>query len=378
MAIGFSFTGGNMKILDRYIIRQFLIVFLFGLLAFIFIFIIIDMMEKLDDFIDAQAPTSIVVQYYIASIPDIIKLMIPVAVLLSALFVTGRLSSQNELAAIKSSGTSLYRIMAPFLVVTFVICFASIYLNGWVVPYANQKKFYIERTHLNRSIQENVRYNILFQEGRTRIVSINYYDTQAKCARQISIQDFDSNDMTILRHRYDALQMQWIQLSGDEVQKGNWVLLHGTTRSFPDSTQTLESFDSLTVGKLSLTPSDIEKKQRTPDEMDYYELREFIANQQRAGQDVARWLVEYHFKLAFPFASIIMVLFGVPFAAGRPRTGAALGFGIATAVTFIYLGFMKASQVFGYNGDLNPLFTAWLANIIFLAAGIANLFRVPK
>ena len=367
-----------MKILDRYIIRQFLIVFLFGLLAFIFIFIIIDMMEKLDDFIDAQAPTSIVVQYYIASIPDIIKLMIPVAVLLSALFVTGRLSSQNELAAIKSSGTSLYRIMAPFLVVTFIICFASIYLNGWLVPYANQKKFYIERTHLNRSIQANVRYNILFQEGRTRIVSINYYDTQAKCARQISIQDFDSNDMTILRHRYDALQMQWIQPSGDEVQKGNWVLLHGTTRSFPDSTQTLESFDSLTVGKLSLTPSDIEKKQRTPDEMDYYELREFIANQQRAGQDVARWLVEYHFKLAFPFASIIMVLFGVPFAASRPRTGAALGFGIATAVTFIYLGFMKASQVFGYNGDLNPLFTAWLANIIFLVAGIANLFRVPK
>jgi lipopolysaccharide export system permease protein len=367
-----------MKILDRYIIRQFLVVFLFGLLAFVFIFIIIDMMEKLDDFIDAQAPTSTVVQYYIASIPDIVKLMIPVAVLLSALFVTGRLSSQNELAAIKSSGTSLYRIMAPFFSVTLLICFASIYLNGWIVPYANQKKFYIERTHLNRSSQPVVRYNILFQEGKTRIVSINYYDVQAKCARQVSIQDFDSKDITILRHRYDALQMQWVQQRGDDVQKGNWVLLHGTTRTFLDSLQTLVSFDSLKVGKLSLTPSDMEKKQRTPDEMDYFELREFIANQQRAGQDIARWLVEYHFKLAFPFASIIMVLFGVPFAASRPRTGAALGFGIATAVTFIYLGFMKASQVFGYNGDLNPLFTAWLANIIFLAAGIVNLLRVQK
>jgi lipopolysaccharide export system permease protein len=378
VALGIKFPDQIVKILDRYIIRQFLIVFLFGLIAFIFIFIIIDMMEKLDDFIDAQAPTSVVVQYYIASIPDIVKLMIPVAVLLSALFVTGRMSSQNELAAIKSSGISLYRIMAPFFIVTLFICFASIYLSGWVVPYANQKKFYIERTHLSHSGQATVRYNILFQEGRTRIVSINYYDTQAKCARQISIQDFDGDDLTILRNRYDALQMQWIQPAGDDVQKGNWVLLHGTTRRFPDSTQSLVAFDSLIVGKLSLTPSDIEKKQRTPDEMDYYELREFIANQQRAGQDVARWLVEYHFKLAFPFASIIMVLFGVPFAAGRPRTGAALGFGIATAVTFIYLGFMKASQVFGYNGDLNPLFTAWLANIIFLAAGIANLLRVQK
>jgi lipopolysaccharide export system permease protein len=366
------------RILDRYIIRQFLLVFFFGLLAFIFIFIIIDMMEKLDDFIDAQVPTSTIVQYYIASIPDIVKLMVPVAVLLSALFVTGRLSSQNELAAIKSSGISLYRIMAPFLIITLIICFASIYLSGWLVPYANQKKFYIERAHLNRSIQPTVRYNILFQEGRTRIVSIDYYDTQVKCARQISIQDFDSNDLTILRCRYDAQQMQWIQSKGDGEQKGDWVLLHGTTRSFLDSMQMLIPFDTLKVGRLSLTPSDIEKKQRTPDEMDYNELREFIANQQRAGQDVARWLVEYHFKLAFPFASIIMILFGVPFAANRQRTGAALGFGIATAVTFIYLGFMKASQVFGYNGDLNPLLTAWLANIIFLTAGIANLFRVQK
>lgn len=378
MAFRFSSTGGTVKILDRYIIRQFLIVFLFGLLAFVCIFIIIDIMEKLDDFIDAQAPTSIIIHYYIASVPDIVKLMIPVAVLLSALFVTSRLSSQNELAAIKSSGISLYRIMAPFLIVTCFICFASIYLNGWVVPYANQNKFYIERSHLNRSIQAAVRRDIIFQEGRTRIVSINYYDTHAKCAQRISVQDFDSSDITILRHRSDALQMQWIQPVGDDAQKAKWVLLHGTTRSFLDSAQTLVSFDSLEIGRLSLTPSDIEKKQRTPDEMDYFELKEFIANQQRAGQDVARWLVDYHFKLAFPFASIIMVLFGVPFAASRPRTGAALGFGIATAVTFIYLGFMKASQVFGYNGDLNPLFTAWLANIIFLIAGIANLFRVQK
>ncbi len=81
-------------------------------------------MEKLDDFIDANAPTRVIVEYYIASIPEIVKLMIPVAVLLAALFVTGRLSSQNELAAIKSSGISLYRIMAPFLIIALIISLA--------------------------------------------------------------------------------------------------------------------------------------------------------------------------------------------------------------------------------------------------------------
>jgi len=367
-----------MRILDRYIVRQFLVSFFFGLIAFILIFVIVNMMENLDDFIDADVPIKIITEYYIAFIPEIIKFMIPLAVLLSALFITGRLSSQNELSAIKSTGTSLYRIMTPFFIIALIISLISVFFNGWVVPYANQKKIYIERMHLNRPVITNDRYNILFQEGRRRIVSINYYDPKARCARRVSIQDFDDFDMTILRKRYDALQMQWIQLQDDETQKGNWVLLNGTIRTFVDTTQSLARFDSLKIGKLTLTPIDIEKKQRTPDEMNYTDLGEFIENQKRAGQNVARWLVEYHFKLAFPFASIIMVLFGVPFASSRPRTGAALGFGIALTVAFIYLIFMKTSQVFGYNGDLNPLLTAWLSNLIFLVAGIVNLFRVQK
>jgi lipopolysaccharide export system permease protein len=367
------------KIIDRYIVKQFIISFFFSLLAFIFIFIIVDMMEKLDDFIDARAPEQTIVEYYIYFIPEIIKFVTPIAVLLAALFVTSRLSSQNELAAIKSSGISLYRMMTPFLIVASVICGASIYLNGWIVPYANQKKFAIERAHLDRrSTPALFKYNILFQEGPRRIVSINYYDSRSMCAHQVSIQDFDSGDITIMEDRLDAQRMQWVKSEGSDTGEGKWILLNGTSRTFADSSQTLSSFDTLSVGKLLLTPEDIEKKQRTPDEMDYSDLREFIANQQRAGQNVSRWLVEYHFKVAFPFASIIIILFGVPFAAGRPRTGAALGIGIAAAVAFLYLVFMKASQVFGYNGDLNPLLTAWLANLIFLVAGIANLVRVQK
>lgn len=367
-----------MRILDRYIIRQYLVSFIFGLVAFILIFVVANMMDNLDDFIDAHVPTAYVIKYYLAFIPEIIKFMVPMAVLLASLFITGRLSNQNELAAIKSTGTSIYRIMAPFLAVTLLISFVSIYFNGWVVPYANQKKLNIERSQLNHSITAVERNNILFQEGRRRIVSLQYYDPHAQRARQVSIQDFDYQDMTILRHRYDALSMQWLQPQGASVEKGSWVLLSGSTRSFIDTMQTLTRFDSLKIGKLTLTPADIEKKQRTPDEMNYTELKEFIENQKLAGQDVARWLVEYHFKLAFPFASIIMILFAVPFASSRPRTGAALGMGIALAVAFLYLIFMKASQVFGYNGDLNPLFTAWLANLIFLVAGIVNLLRVQK
>ena len=364
-----------MTILDRYISRQFIVSFFFGLIAFLFIFLVIDMMEKLDDFIDAHVPTSTIVEYYIAFSPEIIQLMTPVAVLLASLFVTGRLSSQNELPAMKSSGVSLQRILLPFLVIALVISGLSFYLNGWVVPTANRKKSYIERTHLQRSFDPTNRFNIFFQEGRTRIVSMSYYDEGTKTASRVSIEDFADTNLTVLRQRYDAMQMLWM---GADTSHSSWVLLRGTRRTMEADSQKLEPFDRLPVGHLALNPADIEKKQRKPEEMDYEELRDFIASQQLAGQDISRWLVDFHAKLSFPFASVIMVLFGVPFASSRPRTGAAIGFGIAVAVTFIYLAFMKMSQVFGYNGDLNPLFTAWMANIIFLAAGIVNLIRVPK
>jgi lipopolysaccharide export system permease protein len=174
--------------------------------------------------------------------------------------------------------------------------------------------------------------------------------------------------------------MQWFDSTstGPDVGTTGWVLMKGAMRGFDGTVQHLVFFDRMPVGKLSLTPADIEKKQKKPDEMEYEELKEFIQNQEEAGQDVSRWLVDFHAKVAFPFASVIMVLFGVPFATARPRSGVALGFGICTAATFIYLAFMKVSQVIGYNGDVNPLLTAWLANLIFLAAGIVNMIRVQK
>ncbi len=365
-----------MKHIDRYIVKQFISSFLFGLLAFLLIFIIIDMMEKLDDFIDANASTRVVVEYYIAFAPEIIKLMTPVAVLLAALFVTGRFSSQNELAAMKSSGISLYRYMLPFFIIAFIICGLLIYFNGWIVPYANQSRLYIERTYLHRGSQPSQRFNLFFQVSPVRLVTVYYYDTQAKVANKISIIDLNSENPTVIEQRIDAQQMQWVQNS-DDIQ-GYWVLKKGILKDFVDTNRAYVLLQDYPLKNLPLTPDDIEKKQLSPDEMDLVTLREFIRTQERIGQDVARWLVEYNFKIAFPFASVIMILFGIPFASSRPRTGAAIGFGIAVAVTFVYLGFMKASQVFGYNGDLNPFLTAWLANFIFLGAGIVNLLRVPK
>ena len=362
-----------MKLLDRYIIRQFIVTALFALGAVLIIFIVIDAMEKLDGFIDRKATWPIVLQYYIYFIPEIIKLISPVAMLLASLFVTARLSAQNELTAMKSGGISLYRIMAPFVAVALLVSAWSVYFNGWIVPRANKAKFTLERVYLQKDLINASGANIYVQDSPTRIIGLGYFDDSRNVASRVSIQDFDPLDLTILTGRVDAVTMSW------DTTALAWILTNGVRRTFDaGGREEMKAFASEPAGRLYFTPDDLRKKAEKPDEMDYYTLLGFIENQQRAGQDVARWEVDFYSKISFPFASVIVVLFGVPFASVKRRGGIGVQLGISLLICFVYLIFMKVSQVFGYNGDVHPLLTAWLANILFLAAAMWVIIRVQK
>jgi lipopolysaccharide export system permease protein len=367
------FGGGiPVTLLDRYILRQFVLTALFSLFAITIIFVAVNMMDNLDDFLDMNATVGMIATYYFYFIPEIIKLMTPVAMLLSALFTTSRFSSFNELTALKSGGTSLYRFMMPMIICAVLISAVSIYFNGWVVPYANKKKIEIGRLYFQKDIQYVSRNNIFIQDTRTRIISIGMYDDTRTTAMGVSIQDFDPRDPTILVARYDADEMHW-----DATLK-SWTLIRVVKREFSPSSERLREFASFTINHLNFNPDDIRKKQEKPEEMNYTDLKQFIHNQQRAGQDVSRWLVDFYGKIAFPFASVIVVLFGVPFSSIKRRSGLGVEFGIAIGISFLYMIFQQVSQAFGYNGDMHPLLTAWLANIIFFTAGIIVLLRVPK
>jgi lipopolysaccharide export system permease protein len=361
-----------MKLIDRYIVKHFLVTTFFALLAVLVIFVVIDAMENLDDFIDRQATTQIILTYYLYFMPEIIKLIMPVALLLASLFVTARMSTQNELTAMKASGMSLYRIMIPYIIVALIVSVASVYFNGWIVPKANKKKFTLERVYLSKNIVSGSGANIYLQDSPTRILSMGYFDDQREIASRVSIQDFSDTNFTVLVARVDAQTMEW------DTAGHRWMLRSGVRRWFADNKEHFEKFDMQPSDKLHFDPEDLRKKQEQPDEMEYRSLEKFIENQQRAGQDVARWLVDFYSKISFPFASVIVVLFGVPFASVKRRGGIGVQLGISLLICFIYLIFMKVSQVFGYNGDINPLLTAWMANLIFLVGAAFVTLRVPK
>ncbi len=361
-----------MKRIDWYIIRQFIGTLLFAILAFIVLFVVIDLMEHLDDFLDSKVPEPIILEYYIYFMPEIVKLVTPIAMLLACLFTTGRMSTSNEITVLKASGMSLYRFMLPFLLVALIISGVSIYFNGWIVPKVNKKKIFIERVNLGWYGERYGRDNIYFQDSQTRIVSIETFDNMRSIAWKVSIQDFSDTNATVLAARYDCRQMNW------DSTRAAWILIDGVHRTFTGIRENSTPFGTHVLQSLRFSPEDVKRRIERPEEMGYTEMADFIKKQQESGNDVARWQVDFYSKVSFPFASFIVVLFGVPFAATKRRSGLAVQFGISIGLCFVYLAFMKVSQVFGYNGSLNPVLTAWLANIIFIVAAGVIIIRVKK
>lgn len=360
-----------MKILDKYLVKQFVQTIFFGLVAFALIFVVIDMMENLDDFIDQNVPTNLIFQYYLVFIPEIVRLMMPVSVLLASLFTAGKMSNLNELTAIRAGGISLYRFMAPFIITAFIISASAVYIGGYLVPLANKHKVYIEQTYMKKGLV-NIGSNIFFQDTKTRIVTIRYYDVNYNQANQISIQEFNPGDLTKLISRTDAFRMKYDSL------KNCWTLFNGTSRSFSDSNETYEKFDVKDFYGLNFKPQEIIKKQRKPEEMTLPELSDYAVDQQKTGNNPTSILIEYQSRIAFAFSSVVVVLFGLPISANRRRGGLAIQVGINLLITFAYLVFMKVSQAFGKNGVLNPFITAWFANFVFLAGAIYNVRRAAK
>ena len=361
----------SMKIFDKYLVKQFLWTIFFGLIAFTVIFVILNLMENLDDFIDQNVPATIIFHYYIVFAPEIIRLITPVSVLFAALFVAGKCSSSSELTAIKASGISMYRFMLPFLVASFLISMLSIYFSGYVVPLANKIKANLEVTYLKRGTNY-AGANLFFQDSKSRIVNISFFDNSSNQAVRVSLQEFQPNDPTKMVSRIDATKMIYDTLSK------NWVARNGVKRVFLENGEQTSYFDTLRLSYLGFTPKELDSKQQKIEEMNFDDLKKYIKTQQQAGNDPTNTQIEYYSRYSFSMASFIIVFFGLPISANKRKGGVAVHVGINILVTFIYLVFMKISEAFGKNDAMNPILTAWIANLIFLAAAIYNLPKIRQ
>lgn len=357
-----------MTLLDKYILKQIAITLLFSLVALCIIFVIVNLLESLDEFIDQNASFITILKYYIYFLPEILKLLTPVAMLISTLFSVGKLSSNNEITAMKSGGISLYRIMLPIAFFSVILSFAQLYFNGWIVPAANERKIEIEQKYLNKASAGGQIFNLYFRDNPVRNVVMQYYDSQQKTGNKVAIEEYTSQAEPRLSRRLEADKIRW------DSSASVWKLVNGIDRYYSDGSVDTRRFDTLNYS-LNLTHGQIIELKRSTDEMNYDELWNYITILKRGGKDVRKQVIEYYGNYAFPFANLIVILFGVPFASIRKKGGLAIQMGAAMVISFLYLVFTKVGQTIGYSSDINPILAGWMANIIFLIFALVNLVR---
>jgi lipopolysaccharide export system permease protein len=130
--------------------------------------------------------------------------------------------------------------------------------------------------------------------------------------------------------------------------------------------------------RFSFLPSEMKDRLLKMEEMTNTELATRIQQKIRSGQDAAGDQVDYQGRYALAFSSLIVVLFGVPFASKKKRSGLSFEFSIAIAIAFVYLAFSKVFQAFGNTGEAPPIVTAWLANVLFFLGSLIVIWKAQK
>jgi len=363
--------------LDRYVAGNFLRLLVLVELSLYAIYVLVHLMDHMNVYLDHQATWSEIGRYYANEIPYNLLLTLPMAMLIASILSVGDLGKHGELTAMKASGLSLYRIFAPVLVVGVAASLLSLTLGETIVPRLNERASEVyEHEILERGggDAENYRGNFIYQnpEGFTYLVRALFVDDSVGgSADQVEVQR-RYGDGTFLR--INAPQMTW------EPASRSWVLQNGEMRIFPAGSdeERMYRFDILRAPSLHDPPEILLAEEKDPEDMGYVTLREYIEDRERLGADTRAERVDLQMKIAYPFANVVILLFGVALVGSAGHTGrqrGGVGFGLALFLTIVFWGFVRVGQGIGYGGGMSPVAAAWMANAIFGTLACVLLLR---
>jgi len=357
---------GSSFIIDRYLMRQYVLLIGIGLLIGAAFSVIVDLIQSLDRFLRAKPPWIYIAQHFLYLVPRELYKGLPLIVLVATVFLFVSLTRQRELDALKAAGMSLYRACAPILVIAFLISVGALVFQETALPLIAAKAEEVDRVKIRgfppRHLQQQGQ--MWFRSSDRRFLKIGLLDPVARSLDGLIVLDL-SPDFRLIG-RLDVRRAQWVS--------DGWEMWGGIARQIGASQQVQSrSFDHR-VMELPEHIDDFIRVQKLPDAMSFRELRAYVAKLRDGGHQVGTYLVQLYSKLSFPLVHLIMALVAIPFALATPRSGGrAVGIGVAIVVAVAYWMVHSVALAFARADLLPPALAAWSANIIFTGLGTALL-----
>lgn len=359
-------------ILDWYIIRQFLGTFLFSLVLILGIAVIFDFSEKIDDFIQKQAPMkAIVFDYYLNFIPYFATLFAPMFVFISVIFFTSRMAVNTEIIAILNSGMSFRRLLLPYFIAAAFIALCAFTLQNYVLPYSNIARLDFEEKYYRSSDFRRLNVSSVHRQVYPNVyIYMEQYNRISQSGRNFSMEKFNENGM--LESKLTANMIRWDTTNN---KWGAWWYYIRETDSLGERITSGRRIDTV----LNVGPDDFTRAPEFVSTMTYGELSDYIHVLRSQGSDeIKLYLNEKHRRYASPFAFFILTLIGVSLSSRKIKGGIGMQIGIGLMLTFSYILFMQFASQFSLKGDLNPALAMWIPNIIYSVIAAGVYYTAPK
>lgn len=364
-------SGSFPRLMDLYILRRFF--FYFGMLmaVFVFLFEAFTFFELLDDIGRHRVPFLTVVNYFRYLTPYLLYNLAPLGALVAVLVTLGIMSKNNEIVAIKASGTSLYRVAVPLLLAGLALAVTMVVLDDTYLPYANQRQDALHNQIKGRPPQTYTHPQRWIFGENSKIYNYDLFDPKQQLFGGLSVLELDPADFH-LRRRIFATRARWLETQHVWGLEGGWI------RDFSDgSVARFEGFTAAAPPELTEPPDYFNREVRQAFQMSLGELGNYIDGLHRAGFDVSTLTVQWHKKLGYPLMAPVSMLLAIPFAFLVGTRGAVGGVALGIGIAVFYWAIAALLEAMGGVGQLPPFLAGWSPDIIFFFLGLYFFFKMP-
>ncbi|HNP32751.1 MAG TPA: LptF/LptG family permease [Flavobacterium sp.] len=347
-----------LKIIDRYILKRYLVTFSVMLLMFIPIGIVIDVSEKINKMIEHQVAFSAIAKYYLDFTIYFANLLFPIFLFLSVIWFTSKLANNTEIIAILSSGISFSRFLRPYIIGATIVSIAALIMNVYLLPNASAGFNNFRYMYLNNAGVEGMRdnSNVFRQISKDEYIFVSNFNNVSQMAFNFSMEKFEGDK---LKYKLLASRIKW------NPQKKNYTLYNYTKRKvgkFGDIIEAGEVKD--TIFKFDL--EDLTPVVYIAETLPINELNKFIDKEKaRGSSNINVYLVVLYKKFSIPVSAFILTIIAVAVSSMKRRGGMGtnLAIGILLAFTFVFLD--KVFGVLAEKSSAPPLIAVWIPNIVF-------------
>ena len=357
-------------ILDRYILKRYLITFMGMLLLFVPIGIMANLAEKIGKIIDNEAPLAEVIVFYGNFTLVIGNLLLPIFLFLSIIFFTSKLASNTEIVAILSSGVSFGRFLRPYFVGATMVAILIFMMGMFIVPHASIGFNEFEYKYFKKGKRDRVTENIFNQLNENDYIYVSSFDPNRQIGYNFTYEHFDS--IGKLDYKISASNIRWVE--DDSIYR----LTNYEKREVRNETEYIKTQRRLDT-VFSFQIDDLTPVSYVAETKNLFELNDFIEDQRRKGaSNINAYVLVKYKRWALPIAAFILTVIAVAVSSIKRRGGMGLNLAFGIGVAFVYIFFDKVFGTLAEQSGFSPLLAVVIPNLIFGVFAIYMLMKAKR